>query len=556
MSQKHSKEMLNSESLSLNDLEGLVNMSADYLREKARTRDKWGYLYQSPISKLCHTSNNHFYFDEDGVLNEECVPEMMEGLIDWVAKEKDIYNMQNTAKFMMGHPLDEDVVDRISEKISALSFSNKDLFGTPVCRLVNIDQLRFERHHKVIYQLTPGQLQTLDFSKIQEKQEVKRYLHSNNGDGYSSSKIIRENQGVYWGVSDIFKSLIGMFDSDLGKNHYEKRNNMLISKNFMSIIGHPGELGDRGKTSFSPWLLNLFSPMRYWAPPVTFSRNVFHMLFWRPVITGKDLYGRTVGSDKTEVDVTKETIIKRLQQYMVMINWFQSSKYRVTNYGAIFRMISELSRAIYNEGGGLDNQLAELGKVSIDSPLYYPVYKKKMNSILLRGMEMPGVAVQVDFTPDFMSTENPGVNNPIDWDLFSPYKKEKDQSYTVRHSLLFLRDKLIEVILWSICQAEIRSVGWVPAQHLYTIVVDDDGVNLLLDLAKQYESAKTVACLLERKKTHAKIENQFRESQDKMKDVKLNKVFGGPLELHTDWKSIEKMIKGLPTLTQPIERIK
>ena len=489
-----------------------------------------------------------------------------------------------------GAPLNPETVNRIKAKLRDSSFSNKDLYGVPICRLVNRNQLRYERHHKIIYQLTPGQLQTMKYSSIKELPEVERIFGPDQpGKREIRAQLARQNQSLYWGVSDLFKSLIAMFDSDMGKNHFFEKDKKIVTKSFINISGEVSK-GDNQEAHLdqrandiaeevskaenqepyhkigplSPWMLNLFSPMRYWSPPTTFAKNVFHMLFWRSIITGRDLYGRSIGDKKPEEKLTPSHIQQRIDAYLVIINWFQSSKYRITDYENLFMMVNEIANTLYNSekpqgekasdekvSDILNKKLSEKVAVNIDDAIFFPMYKKGNNSYSFLEMEWPDVKIGIDFNLNLSDVSAEDFKKRLlDWDLFSPYKQVDDKTYVLRHVLQFLRDKLLELVLWSMFQAEIRSVGWVPVQHLYKIELKQACRDRCYDLAEMYEHAVNSSAEI-REELFGKIDDSVIElimTMDEEEPVELVKIFSGPLEAHTDWASIESLIHGLPTM--------
>jgi hypothetical protein len=117
--------------------------------------------------------------------------------------------------------------------------------------------------------------------------------------------------------------------------------------------------------------------------------------------------------------------------------------------------------------------------------------------------------------------------------------------------LLFLRDRALEVILWSKYQMEIRSIGTIPVQYLYRPELTRHGFDAAIRLTKLYEEAEASPRL--RRGNYAEINDKmFGAIKSGNIDgwVELKKVYGG---LHREGVNRERLTpeSGIKWLVKP-----
>jgi hypothetical protein len=510
------------EPLKVSDLRNLVDRKDLCDRVYQEAIDTWGVYFQSPVDKVTATSKKLFRFNERGGFpcsnrdreNLEACENFWKTLeILFPQTEAEDPDLQNWLR--SGEPLSAEKVELVRRRLFADSskLTNKFLFDQPICRLVHRNQLRRDLDYQVPYQLTPAQVRLID-------------AKSNRNDE-PDLEFLRRNQRWYWGVSETFQSLVALFDSDIGSTADAKPPRQSMSKEFIRLRS---EEGNR-QNDLAPHELNKSSPLRFWAPPPAFACAVFHMLFWRSVITGFDLFGRPV-IDDGEADTPEN----RAKRYYVLVNWFNAAKFRLADYEQLFEALMAIARMV----GKIErNRSTPLHTIGLDitlpsepNGLLYPTYFADSNVRFPRFQ-------RINLVFPFKSVLNQT------WEL--AWEHQPDETHrptTIGDLLIFLRDKALEVIIWSRYQMEIRSVGVIPIQHLYHVELTPRGISRLTKLADQW-NARTKPGTSSEATVRSEI-NRYMEKaifEDKVdKWVRLRKVYGGTYRQINDretWKDIK-----------------
>lgn len=418
---------------------------------------EWGTYFQSPVNKVAHTEKPIFQFDEWGALRDADSSIALGSL----AKALNVKPDAIRDWLSVGNPLSPETVNVIKRRLREKTLTNESLYSQPICRLVHANQLRRDLDYQIIYQLTPGQ------SRLVNPQ------NTSSNRAPSLPEVMR-NQEVYWGISETFQSLVAMFDSDLGSRKEYWGGKDTVTKEFIRI-----RLKRDPGSPLAPDELNKSSPLRFWSPPPVFAGSVFHMLFWRSIITGSDLFRRPViqhGSDSLKA---------RADQYYVIINWFNAAKFRLADYAKLFEALMTIARRlrtarIAGSRKKADDKtlLAQLQDVDLSgSPskeLLYPSY-------------FPNSAVKfapfqkVSLTLPFHEMRD------MKWELPRDHQSDKNAQTLFPDVLKFLRDKALELIIWSKYQMEIRSVGLIPIQYLYHVELTESGQRELAKLSKKWK---------------------------------------------------------------------
>ena len=403
--------------------------------------EDWGCLFQSPVSKRVCTLKDFISFDSKGTLEDwERVNEM---LLKWINLDQSSQLLEDEEeqlkKWLETGQIDSSATfyRKIVKRLGKEGLTNEDLIGRYVCRLVRCDQLYYDPHYQTVYQLTPAQARIINEQKKQEGSSL---------DKFNELKLIRERQRLSWSLSEPFQSLMAMFDSDLGREISDPQNNH--TKEFLRVRTK-NKRGKHNSISTTPAELNRFSPLRYWSPPGSFANSVFHMLIWKPIITGKDLYGR-------KLDIPEEE--KRLENYFVVVNDFNTAKFRIPEYAKLFKCFIRLAEKI-------SEQPAESPLKNAD-PISFT--RKEENDLLFFAPQFSYYLMphSDDGELEFPMKNAQGQNSA--WDLAEHYHNDSEET-KMKHLLLVLRDRMLELILWSRYQQEIRSVGLIPAQRIFSI---------------------------------------------------------------------------------------
>lgn len=431
---------------------------------------KWGDYFQSPVDKAAQTLNSAFRFNEFGAFmdGDTDFETAKKALLAWLQIEGGDDLIEGWLR--TGEPLPTEKLDIVRRKLRNETLTNDSLYDQPICRLVHRDQLRRDLDYQVIYQVTPGQ------SKLLNPQQDPRERPS----AEPQSKRLKRNQKTYWGISETFQSLVAMFDSDLG-TWRDSKDPDKVTKEFIRITSEK----EPSAAPLTPDELNIYSPLRFWSPPPAFAGSVFHMLFWRAIITGKDLFGRDVVKlPPTQIDEVKSdhnSIADRARQYYVIINWFNAAKFRLAAYDRLFETLMAIASFVGSNRRGSDPRLCEI-KRDFDlrdqtlTDLLYPNY-------------LPHQSVKFrEFEPLNLKLPFRAVDKPI-WELAWGHhsEEEKEEATRISHLLKFIRDKALELIIWSKYQMEIRSVGLIPCQYLYRVELNPNYTNVLEELARKYE---------------------------------------------------------------------
>jgi hypothetical protein len=475
-----------------------------------QARETWGKYFQSPVDKLATTSKDLFPFDHLGSFqgaDQEKLGQTINALFpEPESHDPDLRNWLHT-----GEPLSAEKIDLIRRTVfkKSLKLTNESLFDQPICRLVHRNQLRLDLDYQVPYQLTPGQIRL-----IHPDEERRMELED-----------LRRNQRWYWGLSETFQRLVALFDSDLGSSKPPNESRKSMTKEFIRLRSEEGNSED----DLAPNELNELSPLRFWAPPPAFADSVFHMIFWKSVITGRDLFGRLVVEEE---DIDSPEI--RAQHYYVLINWFNAAKFRIADYERLFEALMAIARRVGELGER--SQALHIFRKAVplnDEPkgLLYPSYFPDSK---VRFPRFQKVGLVLPFDKVSKSDEKT-------WELPWEHQSNKEQKETTIGDLLvFLRDKALEVIIWSKYQMEIRSVGLIPVQHLYNLELTDVGKEVLNRLAGKWRPGVADEAKAE---INTRIKEAiFDETVDEW--VALKKVYGGTyrrIYLKDRWNKIDAL---------------
>lgn len=478
----------------------------------------WKRYFQSPVDKAAHTvgrANDAIRFDHLGVLKTPS--NATEFLRKWLELSVHEHGTEVEAigRWLKdGDVLEDSALDRIRQKLEEETLENHDLYSQPVCRLVRHDQLRYDPNYQAVYQLTPGD------SKLLQKEEQANLQ--------SPWKQVESNRRAYWGISEGFQSLVAMFDSELGKAREDSAS---------GSTGSSGEEGTKefiriefGEGSLTPNQLNRYSPLRFWAPPPAFARNVFHMIFWRSVVTNKDLFNRKVIELEDKGEAIEDRIRARVDYYYVVINLFNAAKFRIARYDELLLTLMAISRELSAAYPEKDKVL----KTARNVPLSSAKIKK-----LVYPANLPDMRIELDNPQPTLILPFETFKSGL-WELARRYQQADERETCVSHLLKFLRDRTLELILWSKCQMEIRSIGIIPIQYLYRIELTPAGNRNLRALVKLYERAEE-ASEVEQRRLYNNINRQVANAvkSNRIDDwVRLVRVYGG---LHRDVAEPERI---------------
>lgn len=450
-------------SITLSEVADLLVPSTDEAFH-APTR-QWDGYHQSPLTKAAGTLDQLIEFDDYGTLKDS--EGALEALVSWAGpkmSESELKDWLNE-----GAPLVPAVVAKLVRRLEEMTLHEDQLFARPICRLVRCDQLRYDPHYQAVYQLTPAEMRLLTNTHS---------IHNQLGD-------VSRNQKAFWGLSEDLQSAIAMFDSDLGRQIGDDEATELCKDLGLSpgtsITKSLLEIRIDSEHPITPRSLNLFSSLRYWAPPPVFARSVFHMLLWRPVLTGFDLYRRPFPTEtgkqrslfkvkgRNKADQLKKRLKRRLGFYLVAINRFQASNYRLTHYGRLFDLLATVSSSL--AGKSRRSSERELRKVR-------DLHWKELGPSTERFLANLLRPDQAGYDPLGPMAPKVSVHLPLQscqkavWERVAAYQENGGPS-TVGDLLKLLRDMMIELILWANFQMEIRSVGNIPIQRLYAIELAD-----------------------------------------------------------------------------------
>lgn len=476
-----SSTVLAMEKVSLAQL-GEVIHDDSKLARRVNTPCKWRDFITYPGSKRAETGDRSFKFDDDGMLTS--AQEARKALDDWLRPEDDPDSEDDPdiGKWIDDGTPSKQLFQRLAQRLAEDAISDPDLYNEPVCRLVRRSQLRFDPDYAAVYQLTPAQVQLLDKPSSDDRAKL------------------NANQRCFRGLSESFLSLVAMFDSDLGGR--DEKQQAPETKGFIRI---------KSKTlpveGITPKELNRRSPLRYWTIPQTFAKSVFHMLIWQSLIIGEDLYHRKVPEPfrrdkygrlpdpkkrKTKQDKeipAKKRLDERLADYCVVVNRFNAARYRIADYGHLLRLLGNIAVRIYESADeDLERPVCKMTDVVLasakdTSELFHPLHYQSADEHIT-----PPGASSATLSIPFTSSKL--------WELAHRYKtnKDGDEGTKIRHVLQFLRDRMIELILWSRYQMEVRSVGMLPVQQVYNIQLDDDLKAHVVKCIKEYRRGGVNSC--------------------------------------------------------------
>jgi hypothetical protein len=515
---QHREELILQKRVKVSEINQLISLNEVSHKAYRWAKEKWGPYFQSPVDKHATTETGVFQFDGFGAFRnmdtetEGDFNKVLQALFPGRhGKDEEVRNW-----LRCGEPLSPEkaeVVKRILFSDRA-RLTNESLLDQPICRLVHRSQLCRDLDYQVVYQLTPAQVRLIDPG-------------NENGNTAPSLIDLRINQRLYWGISETFQSLVAMFDSDLGSSKTVSRKSM--TKELIRLTRERAGIETR-----APDELNKSSPWRFWAPPPAFAQSVFHMLFWRSVITGWDLFRRRV---VPEGEHGADTPVTRASHYYVLINWFNAAKFHLADYERLFDAIMEIARTVGNPRYKRITPLHKMKDIRLsDEPkgLLYPSYFTESKVKFPRFQK-------IVLTLPFRSLAKESKEY---WEL--AWHPSKNEPTTIADLLRFLRDKALELVIWSKYQMEIRSVGMIPIQHLYHIELNDLGVRNLNPLAEKWRLIET------KQLTGSDADAAKSEINDFMKEaifkgsvdnwLSLNKVCGGTYRKIYDKKAWEEIV--------------
>jgi hypothetical protein len=462
--QKQERErLLLEKQLKLSQLTDLVSPRDLCLTAYKKAKVKWGRYFHSPVDKVAAAQHGVFRFDsygafrgadhvpDDGKETDTDFHKLLHELFPRpVARDEAVKDW-----LLTGEPLSREKVETIKRVLfpAPAKLTNESLFDLPICRLVHRSQLRRDLNYQVVYQLTPAQVRLIDRPHENSHAPTLEDLH--------------RNQRLYWGISETFQSLVAMFDSDLGSRRKAKDTSMTKELIRLTREHHKLEV-------LAPDELNKSSPLRFWAPPPVFCDSVFHMLFWRSMITGVDLFGRDVITTKNPARSIGNTLTNRANQYYVLINLFNAAKFHLADYEKLFDALMAIARIVGKARRSRSKDLFKRPDILlVDDPkgLLYPSYfphsKVKFPRFKRVKLTVPCKSLEKEL-----------------WELTSDGAKQEPT--TISDLLKFLRDKALETVIWSKYQMEIRSVGLIPVQHLYQLELTDKGIEMLRPLVQHF----------------------------------------------------------------------
>ncbi len=517
-------------SLTLSELGNLIRSDASYGGRFHDPPDQWKGYFQSPVNKAAWTVDKSFVFNENGALVVDDLTQAITALQKWLSLSSDDPDSLPLKEWLeSGTPGNGLILRKMGRRLSKESLKNSILYNQKICRLVRRDQLLYDPNYHVIYQATPGQARLLDSAPPDKDSTLEEV------------RLNKRNQKLYWGLSELSQSLIAMFDSDLGRPLDEKKAqeqkirlgnlgfqlgpNDSVTKEFIRIeeVEH-----DRTGTFQTPYELNRYSPLRFWSPPPAFTKCVFHMLFWEPMITGYDLFNRLVPG---------ATAVERSGYYFVIVNRFIAEKYRITDYASLLSGLSEITYAL--SGVNVDAELGKLDSKALSSDLFYPTFFRDTD------IEFPYIQ------PLSLSLcfKDASPSSATVWELAHSYQIQEGYYGPTRasHLLKFIRDKILELILWSKYQMEIRSVGMVPVQGLYRIKITGKGEEGINELERIFKSSGNAD--ESKKQINTKLFEEI-TSKDINDWIELVEVYGGDFRDVID-KNILYEIEWLKSHTTP-----
>ncbi|MBK8098765.1 MAG: hypothetical protein IPK26_16755 [Planctomycetes bacterium] len=395
-------------------------------------------------------------FDERGVSVEENQSQMAR----WLTEDTDLAKSKE-ADDLVKSWFDGNwkacgaLKERVVEKLKGLQVTKSSLYGKPVVRLVHNNQLQYDLDNRIVYQLTPAQIR----------------MERSEPDAEDLLRI----QLLYRNLPRGLQSLLAVFDSDLGKDGGTENH----SKELLFVEPSPPKA-----IAVSPSSLNYYSSLRYWAPVPSFVASVFHLLFWRPVLRGSDLYGRHVISaeDQDKWPNTYHGLMERAACYRLAINTFHGAVFHVADYGDLFSQLWEIARWVESD----DSKTSLIMK---DSILRQVALARADHE---RRRQAARASYVVKYALPEIRLRLTESKKPLELLMHYPgYRKDRK-----RATLAFLRDKCLEVIAWSLYQAEIRSNGMVPVQRLYAVALEEAFAKRIFARGGKQQQVKHAAAFL------------------------------------------------------------
>jgi hypothetical protein len=143
--------------------------------------------------------------------------------------------------------------------------------------------------------------------------------------------------------------------------------------------------------------------------------------------------------------------------------------------------------------------------------LFYPRYFRDVEP---KFQEFEELTLSIPFSTAYPTSKT--------WDLAEAYRSGSPG--LISCLLRFLRDRAIELILWSTYQMEIRSIGLIPVQYLYQINLSDDVQKFfkkMIDLHGESPDPKKREEITN-EVSRALLKSNFNSQ------IKLTKAYGGP----------------------------
>lgn len=474
----------------------LPKLADDLLEDSPAARllsdppDQWNGYFQSPFSKTASTLDGRgrdrpaFAFNPDGALLDELqIEASRRKLVEWLELKDDSAVAEMARTWLHGKAAPTaSLAGEIACSLEAVRLHTQQLHNLPICRLVQVNQLRYDPHYQAVYQLTPAQMRLLE----------SEWLPWKAPNPARALAEVQRSQRIFWALTDEFQSAIAMFDSDLGRcwDSKQERDRFLAGLPTQGVTRFQAtkeflRLRFDQKRTTNPHDLNRFSPLRFWSPPPAFVRCVFHMLFWQPVLTGYDLYHRPFPYADAPAwhPEFPRFIRERIAYFRVAINRFEAASYRITDYGKILRLMFQLATDVEASKGEKDG-LARLR---------WEEGEHRARGFLTdhQGLEKalrPITRAKVHIELPLFRKDPAATLFELAWPYHDLAQAREDKIADALQAML--RDRILQLILWGHSQMEIRSVGPIPIHRLYRIDVKGKLLKETIELARQWRSEK------------------------------------------------------------------
>lgn len=450
--------------------------------------DRWNGYFQSPFSKAASTLDGEdqdrpsFALDSDGALRDESqITVSLRRLVQWLELGDETGVAEMASAWLHGKAAPTaSLAGEIACRLEAVRLRTQQLHNLPICRLVQMNQLRYDPHYQAVYQLTPAQMRLLE----------SEWLPWEAPDPARALAEVQRSQRIFWALTDEFQSAIAMFDSDLGRcwGSKQERDRFLAGLPTEDVTRFQAtkeflRLRFDQKRTTNPHDLNRFSPLRFWAPPPAFVRCVFHLLFWQPILTGYDLYHRPFPhADASAWHPGFPGFIReRIAHFRVAINRFEAASYRITDYGKILRLMVQVAAEIEASKGRKDGLAG----------LRWEEGQHRARGFLTdhQGLEQalrPITRAKVHIELPLFRKDPAATLFELAWPYHDLAQTGEDK--TAEALLAMLRDRTLQLILWAHYQMEIRSVGSIPIHRLYRVEVKEPLLSETIALARRWRA--------------------------------------------------------------------